>query len=112
MDFKKRALRNRLWLKQVFYSPALEVTVMHIPVGEDIGWEVHETQTQMTTVASGIARVQIGKKVRRVRAGQTVVVPKGTRHNVWNVGRRALKIWTVYTPHEHGRGKTIRRKVE
>ena len=97
--------RNTLWTG---YNS--QMTLMSIPVGSEIGLEIHENTDQMIRIEQGIAQVKMGKCERqmdfqtRVCRGDTIFVPAGTWHNVINIGRIPLKVSAIYAPPHHPAG--------
>lgn len=78
-----------------------QLVVMTIPVGDEIGEEIHAHVDQILTVVSGSADVTLGSDTTAVVQGDLVTVPAGTRHNVVNTGALPLRLYTVYAPPEH-----------
>ncbi|RDW75574.1 hypothetical protein BP5796_06395 [Coleophoma crateriformis] len=77
-----------------------QVVLMTIPVGGDIGDEVH-TVDQALTFTSGIGKATINGKDQDVKAGDLMVVPAGTQHQFINTGPTPLILYTIYSPAEH-----------
>ena len=83
---------------------------MSIPVGGEIGLEVHPDTDQFLRIESGTGMAMMGPAENRlhykrpVSAGFAVFVPAGTWHNVVNTGKRPLKIYTIYAPPHHPHG--------
>jgi len=77
-----------------------QVVLMTIPVGGDIGDEVH-TVDQALTFTSGIGKATINGKDQEVKAGDLMVVPAGTQHQFINTGPTPLILYTIYSPAEH-----------
>ena len=73
---------------------------MTVPVGGDIGDEVH-TVDQILTFTSGAGRATVAGRDQDVQAGDLVVVPAGTQHQFVNTGPTPLILYTVYSPAEH-----------
>lgn len=73
---------------------------MTIPVGGDIGDEVH-TVDQALTFTSGVGMATINGKDQEVKAGDLMVVPAGTQHQFVNTGPTPLMLYTIYSPAEH-----------
>jgi len=73
---------------------------MTIPVGGDIGDEVH-TVDQVLTFTSGKGKATINGKDQDVKAGDLMVVPAGTQHQFINTGDAPLILYTIYSPAEH-----------
>lgn len=73
---------------------------MTVPVGGDIGDEVH-TVDQALTFTSGVGKATINGKDQDVKAGDLMVVPAGTQHQFVNTGPTPLILYTIYSPAEH-----------
>ena len=107
------SFRTALWT-----GDWLQVTLMSIPVGEDIGIELHPDTDQLIKIEDGCARIMTGKSKnalnyqKNASAGYAVIVPAGTWHNVMNIGRIPLKLSSVYAPPHHPRGTVHRTKAE
>ena len=86
--------------------------VMTIPVGEEIGAEVHDHNDQILSFVSGIGAAQVAGETRPVTAGDVVVVPAGTRHNFLNTGTEPLVLTTIYGPPDHAPGPVHHTKAE
>ncbi|KAL9623599.1 MAG: hypothetical protein Q9160_002055 [Pyrenula sp. 1 TL-2023] len=77
-----------------------QLVLMTVPVGGDIGDEVH-TVDQILTFTSGTGLATIGGKDQPVKAGDLIIVPAGTQHQFVNKGPTPLILYTVYSPAEH-----------
>lgn len=89
-----------------------QLVVMTIPVGEEIGAEVHTDNDQILSFVSGIGAAQVAGETRPVTAGDVVVVPAGTEHNFVNTGTEPLVLTTIYGPPDHAPGTVHRTKSE
>ncbi len=89
----------------------LQVTLMSIPAGDDIGLEAHPETDQFLRVDAGRGRVQMGPAKdqldfeQEVGDGWAVLVPAGTWHNITNIGSDPLQVYAVYAPVHHAAGK-------
>ena len=88
----------------------LQMTLMTIQPGRDIGLEVHEDGDQFLRVEAGTARVQMGPTEhdlpfdREVGDDWAILVPAGTWHNITNIGDVLLQVYAIYGPPEHSHG--------
>lgn len=95
----------------------LQVTLMSIPVGGDIGIEMHSNLDQFIRIERGYALIKMGKSKndlscqQRVNSNYAVVIPVGTWHNIINVGNIPLKLYSIYAPPQHPYG-TIHKTKE
>ena len=97
--------RTALWT-----GDHLQVTLMCIPPGGDIGLEIHHDVDQFLRIEEGQGLVKMGYREdgldfqERVRDDFAIVVPAGTWHNIINTGYRPLKLYSIYAPPQHPRG--------
>lgn len=89
-----------------------QLVLMAIPVGGDIGEEVHAHVEQTIALVEGEALSVLDGVRREVFAGDIVVVPPGTMHNFINNGTETLKIYTVYAPANHIGGRIHATKAD
>ncbi|KAI0081945.1 RmlC-like cupin [Panus rudis PR-1116 ss-1] len=77
-----------------------QLVIMTIPVGGEIGQEIH-TVDQHLSFHSGTAKAVVNGKTEHVGPGDVVIVPAGAEHNFINTGQTPLILTTVYAPAEH-----------
>src|SRR5688572_4209926 len=82
----------------------LQLVLMSLPPGCDIGAEVHEDRDQFFRFEEGRGQVDIDDSTYEVEDGSGIIVPAGARHNVRNTGNGPLKLYTLYGPPEHKDG--------
>lgn len=105
MTRKNSNYRTALWTGHY-----LQLTLMCIPVGGEIGVEVHPNTDQFLRIESGNGTVMMGPAKDRLKDqcqicdGYAIFVPAGTWHNVVNTGNCPLKLYTVYAPPHHPHG--------
>ena len=96
----------------------IQLTLMSIEPGRDIGLEVHEHGDQFLRVEAGRARVQMGPSEddlnfdREVCDDWAIFVPAGSWHNITNIGDDPLKVYAIYGPPEHPHGTDHATKAE
>lgn len=85
----------------------LQLTLMSIKPGGEIGLEYHEDTDQFLRIESGIALVKMGKDKnnlsyqRKADKNFAIIVPAGTWHNIINIGNIPLKVYSIYAPPHH-----------
>lgn len=110
---KNENYRTVLWT-----GDHMQLTLMSIPVGGDIGLEIHPHLDQFLRIEQGCALVQMGPERdmlnlrRRIDDRFGVVVPAGTWHNIVNVGTVPLKLYSIYAPPQHPAGAVHRTKAD
>ncbi|MEH3106883.1 MAG: cupin domain-containing protein [Sphingomonas fennica] len=105
------ATGNDLWQKEVYRDAKVQIVLMSIPEGEEIGLETHAAD-QTTFIVAGEAQVTIDGHSTRAHPSHLVVVPKGAEHNIVNKGTGALKLFSVYAPPAEPEGAAFRTKAE
>lgn len=106
--------KNGYFRQVLFTGEHLQLVVMCLQPREEIGNEVHEHVDQFFRIEQGRARfVFDDTEEHLVGAGDAVVVPAGTYHNVINTSPTSpLRLYTVYTPPEHPDGTVHKTKAE
>ena len=79
----------------------LQLVVMAIQPGDEIGTEVHDDRDQFFRIEAGTGEIWIDGVVHQVKADDGVIVPQGAEHNVKATGTEPLKLYTIYGPPEH-----------
>ena len=110
-DMVELASKNELWQKEVYRDPKVQIVLMSIPAGEEIGMETHSAD-QTTFIVDGKAQVVIDGQSTQAGPNHMVVVPKGAEHNVVNKGSGALKLFSVYAPPAEPEGAAFKTKAE
>ena len=100
-NIEKLALSNSDFRHVLYTGHNLQLVLMSLAPGEDIGSEVHRDRDQFFRVERGTAEVVIDGHSHEVADGSAIVVPAGSRHNVINKGNAPLKLYTIYGPPNH-----------
>lgn len=117
-DIEDLAARNSNYRTALWTGEHLQVTLMCIPVGGDIGLEMHDDVDQFIRIEDGCALIQMGKckdnvdYQQKVNSNFAILVPARTWHNIVNVGNVPLKLYSVYAPPKHPFGTVHRTKGE
>ena len=109
VDLARVARQNTNFRTTLWTGPHLQLTVMSIQPGEDIGLEQHNHLDQLLRIEDGIGLVMMGSRPERlnrqtVSSGHAVIVPAGTWHNIVNLGTRPLRVSSIYAPPNHPHG--------
>ncbi|WP_326511469.1 cupin domain-containing protein [Clostridium intestinale] len=116
-NIEEMTLENNNYRTALWTGKNLQVTLMSINVGEDIGLEVHTTHDQFLRIEEGSGIVQMGDSrenldfQRRVKDGFAIMVPAGKWHNVINTGDTPIKLYSIYAPPQHPRGTVHQTKA-
>lgn len=110
-DIKKLTKLNTNYRQVLHTGQYNQLVAMCIPIGQDIGEEVHPTTDQIIFIVEGKAEAVLNGERRMVEEHDVVFVPAGTRHNFVNIDNEDLKLFTVYAPPHHPDG-TVHRTRE
>lgn len=111
-DIEKATLGNEDFRRVLYTGKNLQLVLMTLPPGCDIGSEVHEDRDQFFRVEEGEGEVRIDGTAHRIADDFAVIVPAGARHNVVNTGDKPLKLYTLYGPPEHRDGVVHKDKAQ
>lgn len=118
VNINEATKQNNTFRTALWTGKYLQVTLMSINVGDDIGLEVHPDTDQFIRVEEGQGLVKIGhNKDRldfqaRVYDDSAIMIPAGMWHNVINTGNKPLKVYAIYAPPEHPRGTVHATKAD
>ncbi len=118
INIHKETLSNNNFRTAIWTGEYLQVTVMSIPVGGEIGLESHNDLDQFIRIEHGCANVYMGKTKQNVKfigkidENYAIVVPSGTWHNVINACTCPLKVYSVYAPPKHPFGTVHETKLD
>ena len=118
VDIEEATLANDNYRTTLWTGSHMQLTVMSIRPGDDIGLEVHDDHDQFLRVEAGTGRVEMGPAkdqldfVREVSDDWVILVPAGSWHNVTNIGDDDLKVYSLYGPPEHERGTGLQTKAD
>jgi mannose-6-phosphate isomerase-like protein (cupin superfamily) len=103
---EEQTLENENFRQVIFTGDHLQLVVMCLRPGQEIGSEVHEHVDQFFRIEEGQARFVLnGSEVHVLHANEAAVIPAGTLHNVINASDdRALRLYTIYSPPNHPAG--------
>jgi mannose-6-phosphate isomerase-like protein (cupin superfamily) len=110
LDIDDYTLGNENFRTVLWTGSNLQVTLMSIPVGDDVGLELHPEIDQFLRVEAGKGRVMMGDAednldfVQDVKGDYSIFVPAGKWHNLVNTGTEPLKLYSIYAPVEHPHG--------
>jgi mannose-6-phosphate isomerase-like protein (cupin superfamily) len=100
-DIEDLTEENNDYRRVLYTGKHLQLVVMSLKPGEEIGEEVHESTDQFFRVEKGKGEVWIDGNRTKIKGDDAIVVPAGAKHNVINTGHKPLKLYTLYGPPEH-----------
>ncbi|MBU3110031.1 cupin domain-containing protein [Clostridium lacusfryxellense] len=102
---QNNTFRTALWT-----GTHLQLTLMSIKVGENIGLEIHPDLDQFLRIEEGEGLVKMGDRKDRLYFQEKVyddfaiIIPAGKWHNIINTGNKPLKLYSIYAPPQHPKG--------
>ncbi|QAS51280.1 cupin domain-containing protein [Halobacillus litoralis] len=107
VNINEATKQNNTYRTALWTGSHLQMTVMSINVGEDIGLEMHPNLDQFLRIEQGQGFVQMGKSKdqlnfeKNVYDDSAIIIPAGTWHNLTNTGETPLKLYSIYAPPNH-----------
>ncbi|MBZ4668730.1 MAG: cupin [Defluviitaleaceae bacterium] len=118
VNIEEAAEQNNAFRTALWTGEHLQVTLMCIGVGEDIGLEVHPYLDQFIRIESGQGIVRMGDRKdqlnfeARVYEDYAFIIPAGKWHNLINTGPTPIKLYSIYAPPQHPHGTVHRTKAD
>lgn len=108
-NIEQATIDNTNYRTTIWTGKNLQLTVMSIAPGNDIGLEIHNDNDQFLRLEQGTAEVKMGVDKENMQTWQAsstdaIFVPAGTWHNVVNTGQEDLKVYSIYGPSHHPHG--------
>jgi mannose-6-phosphate isomerase-like protein (cupin superfamily) len=100
-NIEKETLDNENFRKVLYTGGHLQLVLMTLQPGEEIGEETHVNNDQFFRFESGKGKCTVDENIYHVSEGDVVLVPAGALHNVINTGTEAFKMYTIYGPPNH-----------
>lgn len=118
ININEATKQNNTFRSAIWTGPYLQVTLMSLQPGEDIGLEMHPDVDQFLRVEQGDGIVQMGKNknqldfVRQITDDSAIIIPAGYWHNLTNSGNIPLKLYSIYAPPNHPFGTVHKTKAD
>lgn len=111
-DIEELTEENADYRRVLYTGKHLQLVLMSLQPGEEIGEEVHEDRDQFFRVEEGKGEIWIDGQRTAVKSDMAMIAPAGARHNVKNTGDKPLKLYTLYGPPEHVDGTVHATKAD
>lgn len=118
VDIEEATKQNNNFRLALWTGKHLQLTLMSIKVGEDIGLEIHPNLDQFVRIEEGQGLVKMGDRKDQldfqeyVRDDFAFIIPAGKWHNLINTGNRPLKLYSIYAPPQHPFGTVHKTKAD
>ena len=111
-DIEELTEKNRVFRRVLYTGKHLQLVLMSLKPGEEIGEETHADRDQFFRIEEGKGEIVIDGKRTKVESDDAMIVPAGARHNVINSGDEPLRLYTLYGPPEHRDGYVAATKAK
>ena len=112
-DIEEATKANNNFRKVLYTGSHMQLVVMSLLPGEDIGMEVHNDIDQFFRIEDGEGKVIMDGEEMVFKEDDVFIVPAGTQHNIVNTSTtEALKLYTIYSPANHPDGTIHATKAE
>jgi len=111
-DMEELSDRNTDFRRVLYTAGRMQLVLMTLQPGEDIGEETHADIDQFFRVQEGEGEIWIDGAMSRIDSDAAMIVPAGALHNVKNSGVEPLKLFTVYAPPAHPDGTVHATKAD
>lgn len=111
-DIEDMTEQNSDFRRVLYTGKQLQLVLMAIEPGEEIGEEVHPDRDQFFRIEDGKGEVWIDGQRTKIESDSAILVPAGALHNIRNTGREPLKLYTLYGPPEHADGTVHATKAD
>jgi mannose-6-phosphate isomerase-like protein (cupin superfamily) len=113
INIEQKTLENDFFREVLYTAKHLQLVVMTLQVGEEIGQETHNELDQFIRVEAGQGEAILDGERHPLSDGMIVVIPAGAEHNVINTSpTEPLRLYTIYAPPEHPEGTINRTKAD
>ncbi len=111
-DIEELTEKNEDFRRVLYTGKHLQLVLMALRPGEEIGEEVHADHDQFFRVEKGKGEVWIDGERTKIKSDDAIIVPAGAKHNVINTGEKSLHLYTIYGPPDHKDGVVRKTKAD
>ncbi|MDP3957834.1 MAG: cupin domain-containing protein [bacterium] len=112
-NIEELTLANENFRQVLYTGEHLQLVLMSLKPGEEIGLETHSNIDQFFRFEAGAGKVIVNESEYTVGDGDSIIVPSGSKHNIINVSATlALKLYTIYAPPHHQDGMVRATRAE
>ncbi len=111
-NLEELTLANSNYRQVIYTGPNVQLVLMTLQPGEEIGLEKHDTHDQFFRIEEGEGKILINGEESFLGDGIGAIVPAGAEHNVINDGTVPLKLYTIYAPPQHPAGTVHATKAD
>jgi len=111
-NIEKASLENNYFRKILYTAKDMQLVVMSLKHGEDIGMEIHKLD-QFIRCESGEGKAILNNIEHKIGDGSAIIIPAGINHNIINTSKdKPMKLYTLYAPPNHQDGVIHKTKAQ
>ena len=117
-DMEVMTKLNKNFRAALWTGKYLQLSVMNLEPGDDIGVEMHPNLDQFIRIEAGDGIVSMGTSrddlsyVQPISDDDAIIIPAGTWHNIANTGDIPMKMFSIYAPPQHPYGTIHKTKAD
>jgi mannose-6-phosphate isomerase-like protein (cupin superfamily) len=112
-NIESQTIKGKNFREVLFTGEHLQLTLMSLEPGEDIGKEIHPATDQFFRFEEGKGQAIIDGVTYALKAGDAIIVPQGSEHNVMNTSKiKPLKLYTIYSKQMHPKNVVEQTKLD
>ena len=101
-NIEEQTIVNDCFRKVLYTGEHMQLVLMSLKPGEDIGLETHDENDQFFRFEQGVGKVIINETEYVIGDGDVIIIPAHAKHNVINTSdTESLKMYTIYAPAHH-----------
>lgn len=118
LNIAQATKRNKAFRTTIWTGDHMQLTLMCIPIGGEIGLECHSNLDQFIRIEKGVGLVRMGERKNNLHFQRNIgddyafFIPAGTWHNLINTGEAPLKLYSIYAPPQHPKGTVHQTKAD
>jgi mannose-6-phosphate isomerase-like protein (cupin superfamily) len=113
INIENKSIGNPHFREVLFTAPHLQLVIITLQPGEEIGLETHVHGDQFFRVEAGTGEAILDGETLQISDGMVIIIPAGTEHNIVNTSTdQPLNMYTIYAPPQHKDGTIHTTKAE
>jgi mannose-6-phosphate isomerase-like protein (cupin superfamily) len=112
-NIRERTQENINFREILFTGHFIQLAVISLVPGEDVGLETYLETDQFICVEEGSGKAILDGLEYELKPGFAIVIPAGTEYNIINTcSTKALKLYTIFIPPDYAAGTIHKTKSQ
>ncbi len=100
-NIEEETIKNTNFRKVLYTNTNQQLVLMSLKPEQDIGKEIHKDVDQFIRIEQGNGKAIINNNQYLLKNGSVILIPRGSEHNIINIGNTDMKLYSIYSPPEH-----------